>query len=60
MIGQQAEIRYAQVNCGIMDQMASSLADTRRMLFLDARTLAYDLLPLPPRAELVVNTKPSL
>lgn len=54
MIGQQAEIRYAQVNCGIMDQMAASLADTRRMLFLDARTLTYSLLPLPPGAELVV------
>ena len=53
-IAQQAEIRYAGVNCGIMDQMASSLADEAHMLFLDARTLATRLLPLPPGCELVV------
>ncbi|MBC7513469.1 MAG: galactokinase [Herminiimonas sp.] len=53
-IAQQAEIRYAGVNCGIMDQMASSLADEAHMLFLDARTLETRLLPLPPGCELVV------
>lgn len=53
-IAQQAEIHYAGVNCGIMDQMASSLADETHMLFLDARTLETRLLPLPPDAELVV------
>lgn len=54
LIGQQAEIRFAHVNCGIMDQMASSLADTGHMLFLDTRTLARRLLPFPARAEIVV------
>ena len=54
LIGQQAEIRYAQVNCGVMDQMASSLADSAHMLFLDARTLRHELLPLPLDSELVV------
>src|SRR5205085_708893 len=29
-LAQAAEIEYAGVNCGIMDQMASSLADTSR------------------------------
>ena len=53
-LGQRAEIRYAGVNCGIMDQMASSLADTRSMLFLDTRTLQRRLLPLPVRAEILV------
>ena len=53
-IAQQAEIQYAGVNCGIMDQMASSLADEAHMLFLDARTLATRLLPLPPGCELIV------
>lgn len=53
-IAQQAEIRYAGVNCGIMDQMASSLADESHMLFLDARTLETRLLPLPPGCEIVV------
>jgi galactokinase len=53
-IGQQAEIRYANVRCGIMDQMAVSLATRESMLFLDTRTLAYRLLPLPVNAELIV------
>lgn len=51
---QQAEIKYAHVNCGIMDQMASSLADTGHMLFLDTRTFERRLLPLPLDTELVV------
>jgi galactokinase len=53
-LAQRAEIRYASVNCGIMDQMASSLADTRSLLFLDTRTLQRRLLPLPARAEILV------
>jgi galactokinase len=53
-IGQQAEIEYARVNCGIMDQMASSIADEEHMLFIDARTLESRLLPLPEGAGLVV------
>ena len=53
-IAQQAEIRYAGVNCGIMDQMAASLADESHMLFLDARTLETTLLPLPDDCELIV------
>ena len=39
-MAQRAEIEYAGVRCGIMDQMASSLADTEHALFLDTRTLA--------------------
>ncbi len=54
LLGQQAEIRYAHVNCGVMDQMASSLADVDHMLFLDTRTLERRLLPLPEGAELIV------
>ena len=53
-IAQQAEIQYAHVNCGIMDQMASSLADVGHMLFLDTRSLEYQLLPLPADADLLV------
>jgi galactokinase len=53
-LAQRAEIRYAGVNCGIMDQMASSLADTRSMLFLDTRTLQRRVLPLPALAEILV------
>ena len=54
LIGQEAEVHYAQVNCGIMDQMASSLADSAHMLFLDARTLKFELLPLPLQTALIV------
>ncbi|MES2759082.1 MAG: galactokinase [Pseudomonadota bacterium] len=53
-LAQRAEIEYAEVNCGIMDQMAASLADQRHMLFIDARSLAYRLRPLPPCSELIV------
>jgi len=53
-LAQKAEIQYAGVNCGIMDQMASSLANTGSMLFLDTRNLERKLLPLPPGAEILV------
>ncbi len=53
-IAQQAEIRYAGVHCGIMDQMAASLGDARHMLFLDTRTLERRLVPFPDGAEAIV------
>lgn len=53
-IAQRAEIEYAHVNCGIMDQMASSLCDERNMLFIDARTLEHRLVPMPAGTELIV------
>ncbi|MBW4619882.1 MAG: galactokinase [Cyanosarcina radialis HA8281-LM2] len=53
-LGQQAEIQYAGVSCGILDQMASSLADREHMLFLDTRTLDRQLLPFPAGAEIIV------
>ena len=53
-LAQRAEIEYAGVRCGIMDQMASSLADTQHMLFLDTRTLARKLIDLPQGSEILV------
>jgi galactokinase len=53
-IAQRAEIDYAHVNCGIMDQMASSLCDERNMLFIDARTLEHRLVQMPAGSELIV------
>jgi galactokinase len=53
-IAQRAEIEFAHVNCGIMDQMASSLADPDTMLFIDARTLVHRLVPLPEGTSLIV------
>jgi galactokinase len=53
-LAQRAEIEYAGVRCGIMDQMASSLAGTRHALFLDTRTLERRLVPLPPASAVLV------
>lgn len=53
-IAQRAEIEDAGVHCGVMDQMAASLADPHSMLFLDTRTLQRRLLPLPEGTEVLV------
>jgi galactokinase len=53
-LAQRAEVRYAGVNCGILDQMACSLLGPAAMLFLDTRSLERRLLPLPYPAEIVV------
>lgn len=53
-MAQRAEVVYAGVHCGIMDQMAASLADTSHALFLDTRTLERRRVPLPPGSEVLV------
>ena len=53
-LAQQAEIQYAGVRCGIMDQMASSLAATDRALLLDTRTLERRTVALPPGTQVLV------
>src|SRR3546814_365965 len=53
-LAQRAEIEYAGVKCGIMDQMASSIADPGHMLFLATRTLEREVLPLPADSEVLV------
>lgn len=54
LLAQQAEIRFAGVRCGIMDQMAASFGDVSHMLFLDTRSLERRVLPLPADSELIV------
>ena len=54
LLAHQAEVRFAGVRCGIMDQMVSSLGAPDHMLFLDTRTLERALLPLPSASELMV------
>ena len=54
IIAQEAEVHYAGVHCGILDQMASSLCAPGRMLFLDTRTLERRLLLLPTESTTVV------
>ncbi|SOD42210.1 galactokinase [Nitrosovibrio sp. Nv4] len=53
-LAQRAEIKHAGVRCGIMDQMASSLAGTQSALLLDTRTLERRLIPLPPGSAVLV------
>ena len=53
-LAQRAEVQHAGVRCGIMDQMAASLADTEQALFLDTRTLQRRLIPLPPKSAVLV------
>ncbi|GGQ95634.1 galactokinase [Deinococcus ruber] len=51
LLGVRVEHEYVGVMCGVMDQMASSLADTTHMLFLDTRSLERRTLPMPTSAE---------
>jgi galactokinase len=53
-LAQRAEIQYAGVRCGIMDQMASSLAGTDRALLIDTRSLQTRPVPLPPGSAVLV------
>jgi len=54
LAGQKAENDFVGAPVGVMDQMASSLADEKTALFLDTRSLEYEKIPLPAEAELVV------
>jgi galactokinase len=53
-LAHRAENEYTGVRCGILDQMACSLLGSGGMLFLDTRSLARRLLPLPANAEILV------
>src|SRR5918993_2086011 len=54
LAAQRAEVDHVGVRCGIMDQMAASLAEPARMLFLDTRTLQRRLVPFPAGASAIV------
>jgi galactokinase len=49
-----AETELVGAPVGIMDQMASSLADDRAALFLDTRSRRSERVPIPEEVELVV------
>jgi galactokinase len=53
-LAQRAEIEFAHVRCGIMDQMASSLAATDRALLIDTRSLQRRDVPLPAGSAVLV------
>ena len=46
VIGQRSENTYNGVNCGIMDQFASSLGKKDNAILLNCKTLEYDYVPL--------------
>ena len=53
-LGQRAENEFVGAPVGILDQMACSFADQTHALYLDTRTLAYERVPLPRGAALLV------
>jgi galactokinase len=54
LLAQRGENDLVGAPVGVMDPMACSLADTSSALFLDARSLAYELIPFPAAAGLCV------
>jgi galactokinase len=54
LVGHRAEHDFVGARVGVMDQMAASLADQTTALFLDTRSLAYERVPIPDAAELLV------
>ncbi|GIV83392.1 MAG: galactokinase [Candidatus Roseilinea sp.] len=56
-LAQRAENEFVGVNCGIMDQFIASLGKAGHALFIDCRSLAYELTPMPKGVTvLVVDT----
>jgi galactokinase len=53
-LGQRVENEFVGARVGIMDPMAASLATEGIALFLDARSLDFERVPLPRGADLVV------
>lgn len=51
---QRAENQYVGVNCGLMDQFASSHGVEGHALYFDTRSLAWEPVPLPAGTSLVV------
>lgn len=55
-IGKFAENHFIGVNCGIMDQFVSAMAQPDRALLLNTAALDYEYVPLKNAAVVVVNT----
>ncbi len=53
-LAQRSENEFVGARSGIMDQMSASLGHEGEALFLDCRSLAFERIPLPSEAELVV------
>jgi galactokinase len=53
-LGQRVETDFVGAPVGVMDQLAASLGNGGSALFIDTRSLAFEQVPLPDDAELVV------
>jgi galactokinase len=54
LLAQEVENDFVGAPVGVMDQMASSLADERTALFLDTRSLRHERVPLPEDLGVIV------
>ena len=53
-LAREAENGFVGVACGIMDQMASTFGEEGKALLLDCRSLAREMVKLPPGLKVVV------
>jgi len=58
-LSQAAENQFVGMNCGIMDQFVSGMGHKSMALFLDCRSLNYELVPFPSDtySVLIMNTR---
>ncbi len=54
LIAHRAEVEYVGVRCGVMDQVVASLGRAGQALFLDARSLQHEWVPIPAGYRFVV------
>jgi galactokinase len=54
LLCQRAENEFVGMRCGIMDQFVSCNGKRDHALMLDCRSLAFELLPLPPTTRMVI------
>jgi galactokinase len=54
LMGQQAENNFVGCNCGIMDQLISSLGKAEHAMLLDCRSLTFDYAAIPAGMSLVI------
>jgi len=54
LLGQRCENHFVGAPCGIMDQMAASLADVAVALMLDTRSMQFQRVPLPDSIDVVI------
>ncbi len=54
LIGQAAENNFVGCNCGIMDQLISSMGKGGHAMLLDCRSLTFEDVPVPADFEIVI------